>query len=333
MESRLLGSTGIKVSPLSLGTLNFGNPTPRSESIQMVYKALEAGINLIDTADIYNLGESETIIGHALKNGRRERVILATKVHFPMSKDPNEQGNTRLYLRKAVDASLRRLQTDHIDLYQIHRPVFDVPQDETLRVLDDLVHQGKVCYIGSSTFPAWLIMEALAISERYGFIHYVTEQPPYNLFDRRIENEIVPLALRYNLGLLTWSPLASGLLAGRYSEIKKFAPDSRAGRIGSYVSERISDKGIELSQRFIEIARSRGLTPSQLALLWVKDQPAVTSAIIGSRTEIQLEDALQVLKMRLDPELVIELDKLVPPGSAVSNFYNNSGWMKMRLSW
>jgi len=299
----------------------------------MVYKALEAGINLIDTADIYNLGESETIIGHALKNGRRERVILATKVHFPMSKDPNEQGNTRLYLRKAVDASLRRLQTDHIDLYQIHRPVFDVPQDETLRVLDDLVHQGKVCYIGSSTFPAWLIMEALAISERYGFIHYVTEQPPYNLFDRRIENEIVPLALRYNLGLLTWSPLASGLLAGRYSEIKKFAPDSRASRIGSYVSERISDKGIELSQRFIEIARSRGLTPSQLALLWVKDQPAVTSAIIGSRTEIQLEDALQVLKMRLDPELEIELDKLVPPGSAVSNFYNNSGWMKMRLSW
>lgn len=331
MDYRLLGRTGVRVSPLCLGTMNFGGPTPEDESIRIIHKALDAGINFIDTANVYNEGESERVAGKALADGRRGKVILATKVHFPQSDDPNDRGNSRRHIFQAVEDSLRRLQTDWIDLYQIHRPDFDVPQDETLRALDDLVRQGKVRYIGCSTFPAWMVMEALAISERYGLARFVTEQPPYNLLDRRIENELVSLALRYNLGLLPWSPLAMGMLAGRYERTDRFPPDSRAARIGSWAAERVTQRGIEAGQRVAEVARARGLTPLQLALLWVKDQPAVTAPIIGPRTEAHLDDALAVLEMSLDAETAAALDEIVPPGSAVANFHNISGWMKMRL--
>jgi len=231
-----------------------------------------------------------------------------------------------------VEDSLRRLQTEWIDLYQIHRPVFDVPQDETLRALDDLVRQGKVCYIGCSTFPAWMVMEALSISERYGLSRYVTEQPPYNLLDRRIENELVPLAQRYNLGLLPWSPLAMGILAGRYDRNDQPPEGSRVARIGSWASERLTQRGVEAAGRVAEVARDLGLTSSQLALLWVKDQPAVTAPIIGPRTEAHLDDALPVLEMMLEEETAAALDEIVPPGSAVSDFHNTSGWMKNRLA-
>jgi len=311
--------------------MNFGGPTPEDDAIRMIHKALDAGINFIDTANIYVQGESERVVGKALKGDRRQKVILATKVHFPQSDDPNHRGNSRRHILQAVEDSLRRLQTEWIDLYQIHRPVFDVPQDETLRALDDLVRQGKVCYIGCSTFPAWMVMEALSISERYGLSRYVTEQPPYNLLDRRIENELVPLAQRYNLSLLPWSPLAMGILAGRYERADQPPEGSRAARIGSWASERLTQRGIEAARRTAELANFLGLTPSQLALLWVKDQPAVTAPIIGPRTEAHLDDALPVLEMRLEEETAAALDEIVPPGSAVSDFHNTSGWMKMRL--
>ena len=178
METRNLGRTGVKVSPLCLGTMNFGGPTPEADSIRIIHRALDAGINFLDTANMYNAGESERVVGKALAGGRRPKVILATKVHFPQSDDPNDRGNSRRHILQAIEDSLRRLNTDWVDLYQIHRPVFDMPQDETLRALDDLVHQGKVRYIGCSTFPAWMVMEALALSERYGLARYVTEQPP-----------------------------------------------------------------------------------------------------------------------------------------------------------
>jgi aryl-alcohol dehydrogenase-like predicted oxidoreductase len=331
MDYRLLGRTGVRVSPLCLGTWNFGEPTSEADAIRITHKALDAGINMVDTADEYVHGESECIVGKALAHGRRGKVILATKVHFPMSQDPNDQGNSRRHILDAVEDSLRRLQTDWIDLYQIHRAVFDVPQDETLRALDDLVRQGKVRYIGCSTFPAWMVMESFAISERYGLARYVTEQPPYNLLDRRIENELVPLALRYNLGLLPWSPLATGVLAGRYERADKAPQGSRAARLGSWLAERVTDRGIAAARQVAELARQHGLTLAQLALLWVKDQPAVTAPILGPRTLAHLDDALPVLEIKLDKGLAAALDEIVPPGSAVADFHNTSGWMKMRL--
>ena len=194
MEYRSLGRTGVMVSPLCLGTMNFGSPTDEEASIRIINKALDGGINFVDTANVYNGGESERIVGKALKeNGKRDSVVLATKANGAMGPGPNDRNITRYHVMKACEDSLRRLQTDHIDLYQMHRPSFTIPQDETLRALDDLVRQGKVRYIGSSTFPAWVLMEALATSERYGLARYITEQPPYNFLDRRIENELVPL--------------------------------------------------------------------------------------------------------------------------------------------
>jgi len=331
MEYRILGRTGVRVSPLCLGTMNFGGPTPEPESIRIIHQALDAGINFVDTANMYVRGESERVVGKALTDGRRDKVILATKVHFPQSDDPNDRGNSRRHITQAIEDSLRRLQTDWIDLYQIHRPVFDVPQDETLHALDDLVRQGKVRYIGCSTFPSWMVMEALSISERHGLARYVTEQPPYNLLDRRIENELVPLAQRYNLGLLPWSPLGMGILAGRYKKSDDAPGGSRVARIGAWAAERVTQQGIKAAQKIATIARDLGLTSSQLALLWVKDQPAVTSPIIGPRTEAHLEDALAVLEMSLADETALTLDDIFPPGTAIADFHNTSGWMKMKV--
>jgi aryl-alcohol dehydrogenase-like predicted oxidoreductase len=332
MEYRLLGRTGVRVSPLCLGTLNFGGPTPEDEAMRMIHKALDAGLNFIDTANAYVNGESERVVGKALADGRRQDVILATKVHFPMSDDPNDRGNSRRHILQAVEHSLQRLQTDWIDLYQIHRPVMHIPQDETLSALDDLVRQGKVRYIGCSTFPAWMVMEALALSDHYGWARYVTEQPPYNLLDRRIENELVPLALKQNLGLLPWSPLAMGMLAGRYESSDSLPEESRASRIGTWAADRVTQRGIDVARQTAEVARQKGLTPSQLALLWVKDQPGVTAPILGPRTPAHLEDALAVLEMNLEEETVAALDEIIPPGNAVADFHNTSGWMKMSLA-
>jgi aryl-alcohol dehydrogenase-like predicted oxidoreductase len=331
MDYRLLGRTGVLVSPLCLGTMNFSGPTPEADSIRMVHKAMDAGINFIDTANTYVNGGSETVLSKALAGGRRQHVILATKVYFPMSDDPNDRGASRRHILMEVENSLRRLGTDWIDLYQLHRPVFDLQQDETLRALDDLVHQGKVRYIGCSTFPAWRVMEGLAISERYGLARYVSEQPPYNLLDRRIENELVPLAQRYELALLPWSPLAMGMLAGRYADADKIPDDSRVARIQTWAAERVTPRALATASKIADIARKYELTPLQLALAWVKDQPGVTSPIIGPRTEAHLDAALSVLDIRLDRQAAAELDDVVPPGTAVSDFHNTSTWMKMKL--
>lgn len=330
MEYRSLGGSGLKVSPLWLGTWNFGDPTPEAEAARMIRRAVDAGINCIDTADSYAAGECERIVGRALAGGLRDKVVIATKFHFPVGPGPNDRGNSRHHILRAAEASLRRLGTDWIDLYQAHRPDFGVPQEETLRALDDLVHQGKVRYIGSSTFPAWMVMEALGISERLGLARFISEQPPYNLLDRRIENELVPMALRHGVGLLAWSPLAAGQLAGRYADAARPPADSKGARV-SYVAARLTERGVETARALADLAARRGLTSSQLALLWVKDQPGITAALLGSRTEAQLEEALPVLDLSLDSEIAAALDALVPPGSAVADFYNTSGWMRMRL--
>jgi len=331
MHYRSLGRSGLKVSPLCLGTWNFGDPTPAAEAEAILRRAVDAGINIVDTADVYADGECERIVGRALGGGIRERVVLVTKVHYPTSDDPNDAGNSRRHILRAAEASLRRLGTDWIDVYIVHRPDLELPQDETLRALDDLVHQGKVRYIGCSTFPAWLVMEAIALSERQGLERFVVEEPPYNLLDRRIENELIPLALRHGLGLLTWAPLAAGQLAGRYADPARPPADSKAARV-AYVAERVSERGIEAARRLALIAAGLDLSASQLALLWTKDRPGVTAPIIGPRTMAHLEEALPVMDMTLDAGTEAALDSIVPPGSAVADFHNTSGWMRMRLA-
>ncbi len=331
---RSLGRTGVRVSPLCLGAMNFGSPTPEDESLRIIDAALDGGINFVDTADVYNTGESERIVGKALKqNGRRDEVVLATKVNGEMGPGPNDRGISRYHIMKACDDSLRRLQTDHIDLYQLHRPALNIPQDETLRALDDLVRAGKVRYVGCSTFPAWMVMEALGVSERFGLARFISEQPPYNLLDRRIENELVPLAQRYGMALLPWSPLAGGILAGRYNSDASVPSGSRLDRNGreSPFGERVTRRGVAVARGVADIARERGLTASQLALLWCKDQPGVTAPIIGPRTMDQLRDALGVLDLDLSDDDGVRLDALNPPGNAVSDFHNSNEWMKTRV--
>ncbi len=329
MEYRFLGRTGVKVSPLCLGAMNFGGVTSEADSIRIIHAALAAGFNFIDTANVYNKGNSEIVVGKALA-GRRSQVILATKVHGKMGDGPNDEGNSRLHILKACEDSLHRLGTDYIDLYQVHRPNPEIPVDETLRALTDLVQAGKVRYIGCSTHPAWMVMEALAVSERYGFARYISEQPPYNLLDRRIENELVPLAQRYNLALFPWAPLAQGVLAGRYIADAPLPPDSRAARQpGSIYAERVSQPGIAAGARFSELATQFGKTPGQLALTWCKDQPGITAPIVGPRTLEQLESLLPVFEMNLSAEERTACDTINPPGSVVTNFHNTAGWMKM----
>ncbi|MCW5853530.1 MAG: aldo/keto reductase [Anaerolineae bacterium] len=329
MDYRPLGRTGVKVAPLCLGTFNFANPTPEDEAARMIGVALDAGINMLDTADSYTGGESERCIGRILAaNGRRDEVILATKVFYPVGPGPNQGGVSRLHLVRACEAALRRLQTDAIDLLQLHRPSFDVPVDETLGALTDLVRQGKVRYIGCSTHPAWKIMEALMVSELKGYARYVSEQPPYNLLDRRIENELVPLCQSYGLAIFPWAPLAQGVLAGRYATAQDFPADSRAARRGGIYAARVTEPGIAVGQQFARLAEQAGLPPAQLALLWVKDQPGITAPIFGPRTVAQLQGVLPILDMRLSDDLRAACDALVPPGSAVVNFHNTAGWMK-----
>ena len=333
MEYRSLGRTGVMVSPLCLGAMNFGGPTGERESIAIVNRALEAGINFIDTANVYNAGESELIVGQALKeNGRRDQVVLATKVHGRVGDGPNEQGVSRYHILKACEDSLRRLQTDHIDLYQMHRPSLTVPVDETLRALDDLLRAGKVRYIGCSTYPAWMMIETLETSERYELARYISEQPPYNLLDRRIENELIPLCRKYGLAVLPWSPLAGGILAGRYPTDGGLPEGSRATRAGDFFRARVTRRGREIAAQVAEMARARGLTAAQFALLWVKDQPGVTSPIVGPRTMPHLEEAIAILGLTLDDADRPLFDELVHPGNAVADFHNTNDWMKARIT-
>jgi 1-deoxyxylulose-5-phosphate synthase len=337
VEYRSLGRTGVLVSPLCLGAMNFGGPTDEAASIEIIDRALDAGINFIDTANVYNHGESERIVGVALKqNGRRDQVVLATKVHGTMGEGPNEQGNSRYHIIQACEDSLRRLQTDHIDLYQLHRPSLTIPQDETLRAFDDLVRAGKVRYIGCSTHPAWMVMEALAISERMNLARYVSEQPPYNLLDRRIENELIPLALKHGLAILPWSPLAGGILAGKYTLVMidedAYPEGSRAERSGEWFRSRVTREGVRVAAKVGEMALELGLNAAQLALLWCKEQPGVTSPIIGPRTMKHLDDALAVLDLHLTDEERAGFDALVHPGNAVADFHNSNPWMKARVT-
>jgi aryl-alcohol dehydrogenase-like predicted oxidoreductase len=329
MDRRSFGRTGVDVAPLALGAMNFGYATPREDSALLLERAVDAGLTLVDTADVY--GESEKIVGDTLAaNGRRDEVLLATKVGLPTGEAPPGYWHRREHIVASCEQSLRNFRTDRIDLYQLHRFSEVVPQEETLGVLGDLVDAGKVRWIGSSTFPAWAVMEALALARASELPSFVSEQPPYSLLDRRIENELIPLCERYRVALLPWSPLAGGLLAGRYDSVDVIPADSRAARLPQ-TRERLTQAGLDVAGAVRRLAHERGLTTSQLALLWVKDQPGVTSPIIGPRTLEQLEDALVVLSLSLDDHARAALDELVHPGNAVVDFHNSAGWVKARI--
>ncbi len=331
MEYRLFSRTGVKVSPICLGAMNFGGATNEEDATRIIHAAVDAGINFIDTANVYNAGQSEIIVGKAIKP-YRHKIFLATKAHGKTGDGPNDEGISRLHLMRAVDDSLRRLQTDYIDLYQMHRPRFETAIDETLGALTDLVRMGKVRYIGCSTHPAWAVMEALATSERLGLARYVSEQPPYNLLDRRIENELVPLALRYQMAIIPWAPIGQGVLAGRYKPGEAPPADSRAARMAASIyAERVTPHGLEIGARFAAYAQSVGKTAGQLALLWCKDQPGITAPIYGPRTMEQLKDVLPVLEMKLSDDERAFCDTINAPGSVVVNFHNTAPWMKMKI--
>jgi aryl-alcohol dehydrogenase-like predicted oxidoreductase len=334
MEYRQLGRTGLHVSALALGTGNFGDMTSEETARRILEAAIEAGINLLDTADGYCGGESERIIGRFLQDtGQRDRVLIATKVFYPTGPGPNDRGLSRHHVLRACEASLRRLGTDHVDLYLLHRSASLVtPIEETLEALTDLLRQGKVSYVGCSTFPAWQVMEALMVSAQRGFVRFVVESPPYNLLDRRAENERIPLCQKYGLGVLPWSPLAMGMLAGRYPADGSFPEGSRAAQNpqGIY-AQRVSRRGARVGAGLAELAAQRGLSPGQLALLWVKDQPGVTAPIVGPRTTDQLAEMLAVAERSADDDLRAALDLLNPPGTAIANFHNTSGWLRTRL--
>lgn len=328
MEYRRLGRSGLKVSTLVLGTMNFGNVTTREESFQIIDRALDVGINLFDCADVYAGGESERILGEALKRrGKRKEVLVTSKVFMRSGPGPNDGGNSRHHLLESCERSLRRLQTDYIDLYFLHRTDFEVPQEETLGALDLLVRQGKVRYVATSTHPAWRVVEGLWIAERHGLPKFVCEQSPYNLLDRRIENEIVPMCQAYDLGIITWSPLAQGVLAGRYRDPENLPPGSR-GTLKEIYAQRITRRGIEVGLELSKRAEAKGTTPARFAVAWILHQPGITGAIIGPRNLEQWEDLSAASALHLDESDLAFCDRLVPPGTYVSNHFNTSGWMK-----
>jgi aryl-alcohol dehydrogenase-like predicted oxidoreductase len=322
VEYRTLGRTGIKVSPLCLGAMMFGgwgNPD-HDDSVRIIHSALDAGINFVDTADVYSRGESEEIVGKALAGGRRDGVVLATKVHGEMGDDPNERGNSRRWIIREVENSLRRLKTDWIDLYQIHRPESDTDIEETLSALTDLVRAGKVRYIGSSTFPPSQIVEAQWVSRDRGLERFATEQPPYSLLARGIESDVLPTCLRHGIGVIPWSPLAGGWLSGRYRKDAALPTSSRATRIPQRFDQAVpaNQRKLDAADALGELAEQAGLSLIELAIAWVINHPAVTSAIIGPRTIEHLESQLPAAQLTLDGAVLDRIDEIVPPGLTIN---------------
>jgi aryl-alcohol dehydrogenase-like predicted oxidoreductase len=333
MRYRSLGSTGVKVSPLCLGAMMFGPMGNRDQDdcVRIIHRALDAGINFLDTADVYSTGVSEQIVGKALA-GRRDEVVLATKFHAPMGDDPNRRGNSRRWIAQAVEDSLQRLGTDYIDLYQVHRPEPDTDIDDTLSALSDLVHAGKVRYLGSSTFPAEAIVEAQWAAERRGHQRFRVEQPPYSIFVRSIEASVLPTCQRYGMGVIPWSPLNGGFLTGRYRLGAETPTSGRAARLPDRFDPDKPDvqRKLELVPRLETLAQQAGIPLTHLALAFTLAHPAVTAPIIGPRTMEQLEGLLGAAEVRLDDDVLDRIDELVPPGTTVNRA--DDGWVAPSLA-
>lgn len=312
MKYRDLGRTGIKVSPYALGTLMFASQMGNDpdESVRIINKAIDAGINLIDTADRY--GDSEDIVGKAVK-GRRDEVVLATKVGMPMGDDPNRQGASRRWITAAVENSLRRLGTDYIDIYQLHRPDPDTDLEETLSVLTDLVRAGKVRVIGSSTTPASMMVQAQWVAERAGLQRFRAEQPPYSILNRGIEREVLPIAQEYGMGVLVWGPFGQGLLTGRVR--KGGDNDLKRARFSRHLSD---ERRIDVVEQLVPLAEEAGLPMTHLAMAFAIAHPGVTAALLGPRTMEHLDDLLAGAEVELSDDILDRIDKIVPPGADVT---------------
>jgi aryl-alcohol dehydrogenase-like predicted oxidoreductase len=318
MEMRVLGSTGVRVSPLCLGAMMFGawGDPDHDTGVKVIHAALDAGINFVDTADVYSGGESEEIVGKALAGGRRDTVVLATKAHSPMGDDVNQRGNSRRWLVRECEDSLRRLGTDYIDLYQIHRPDPSADVDETLGALTDLIRAGKIRYAGSSTFPASQIVAAQWVAQRRNRERFVTEQPPYSMLVRGIESEVLPACQEYRMGVLPWSPLAGGWLSGRYRKGADLPASTRASRLPQRYDPTLPGNQAKLDavEELSKLAEEAGLSLIHLAIAFVINHPAVTSAIIGPRTMEHLQSQLGAADVTLTPEILDRIDEIVPPG-------------------
>ncbi|MEM6392119.1 MAG: aldo/keto reductase [Planctomycetota bacterium] len=339
MEYRYLGRTGIRVSPLCLGCMMFGGRTPPDEVQQIIDHAIDAGVNFLDNANVYATGNAEVVTGEALKrNGHRDHIVLATKCHGNMFKEgtgnpkatalqdklnPNRFGNSRRQIIQQCEASLKRLQTDYIDLYQIHRPHPECAIDETLRALDDLVTAGKVRYLGTSTFAAWQLVEAHWTAEKLALNRFVTEQPPYHPLDRRIERELIPMAQTFGMALIPWSPLAGGFLSGKYKRNNLGPGDARFGKGSTHPRRTMldNDRAFDILETLEAIADAHSRPVSQVALSWCMNQPGITSPIIGPRTLNQLTDNLAALDLQLTDDDRRKIDEAAPPGTFVQPFY------------
>ncbi len=320
MEFRTLGGTGMRVSPLALGTMMLGawGNTDRADCVRIVHRALDAGVNLVDTADVYAFGETEEIVGEALQ-GRRDEVVLATKAHGPMGDDPNSRGSSRRWLIRACEDSLRRLRTDHVDLFQLHRPDPDTDLDETLGALTELVQSGKVRAVGTSTFQAEEIVEALWVAEVRGHVRVRCEQPPYNIFVRGPETAVLPTCRRHGMGVITYSPLNGGWLTGRYRRGAEVQPTSRTEHLPKMydMSLPVNQRKLDLVDGLGALAAEAGMSLTHLALAFITSNPQVTAAIIGPRTMQHLDDQLQAMDVRLSDDVLDRIDALVPPGTTV----------------
>jgi aryl-alcohol dehydrogenase-like predicted oxidoreductase len=344
MEYRSLGRSGTMVSRVCVGTMNFGGRTPEPDAHAILDRAADSGVNFVDTANVYGhepadfeagRGRSEEIVGRWLR-GRRDRFVVATKVFFPMTDEPGALGAGRRNVIRECDASLRRLGTDWIDLYQLHHPSNDIPIDETLRALDDLVTAGKVRHVGTSSFAAWQLVEALWASDRSVTVRMVSEQPVYNLLDRRIERELVPMADTFGIGLLTWSPLAGGLLTGTYQRDRLAPPGTRLAEFWQTDPRSLAPTVFDAVDAITELAAGAEHSVAQLAQSWVLAQPAVTSMIVGPRTVEQLDTSLACT--RLEPAVLEALDRIAPPGHCLHPQYGSDGlawhpWGPHRHRW
>jgi aryl-alcohol dehydrogenase-like predicted oxidoreductase len=335
MEYRSLGRTGMQVSKLSLGTMLFGGETDEAEAMALVERAIEAGVNSVDTANIYGRGRSEEILGRVLaQTGKRQRLVLATKVHVRMDDaDPNAAGNHRRHIVEQCHASLRRLQTDYLDIYYIHRPSTEIPIDETLRALDDLVRAGYVRYIGTSSFAAWQILEALWVAKEYHLNRFVVEQTPYHLLDRRVEREFVPMAQTYGVGLTIWSPLAGGMLSGKY---RRGAPRPATARFRAtgeptaWNERHFIDRAFDVVELIAVLAAEKGCTPAQLAIAWAAEHAAVASVVLGARNIAQLDELLGAGSVQMTSDDRALLDQVSPPGGVIVPYYLDDGFADFR---
>ena len=326
MDYTTLGKHGVKVSRLCLGTMMFGGATDESDSLRIIDRAIDAGINFIDTANVYNAGESERILGKAIKD-KRDRVFVATKVRGAMGDHINDQGLSRYHILNEVENSLRRLDTDYIDLYIMHRPDPDTPIEETLRALDDLVCQGKIRYVGCSNFHAWQICQALWLSDKRNYAPVVATQPLYNIVNRDQEVDLFPMCQEHGIGVMVYSPLARGVLAGKYLPGQPPPAGSRADRKDRRILQtELRDESFAVAQQIKPLSDAHGKSMTQFALNWVLANPLVTSAIVGPRTMEQFEDNLGCLGWDIEESALAEIDRLVPPGEHTGSGYNDPNY-------